>query len=145
MILFGMCVAFVVLFREYFSVYIAWLSTLSGWQGPLLYCLMFILISLPCMWGYLVLNLGAGYIYGFWEGAVLTVCGTWVGCIVSFLVCRHVLKSPVDVAVAKYKQFSNLLRVTEGSSGFKIMAMIRLTPIPLGVQNALLSVCSSMT
>lgn len=132
-------VGMLVLCREYLGLLIVWLAQLSGLAGPVLICVLFILASLPMMWGYMVLNLGAGYLYGMWLGLLVTIIGASLGALVAFVVCRFLWKDYVTKKISQYENLQQIVRVIQGKHGLRIIMMTRLTPIPFGLQNALLS------
>ena len=130
----------VVLCREYLGGFMSWMANLPGWQGPVLFAVLFIPISFPMMWGYIVLNLGAGYLYGLYVGVVITSLGAAVGSWVSFIICRVLWQDWVMTKLGAYENLKQIVKVIEGRQGFKIIMMTRLTPVPFGLQNALFSV-----
>jgi uncharacterized membrane protein YdjX (TVP38/TMEM64 family) len=134
-------IGMLVLCREYLGLLIVWLAQLSGLAGPLFFCFLFILSSLPMMWGYMVLNLGAGYLYGMWLGLLVTAIGASLGALVAFVVCRFLWRDYVTKKIGQYENLQQIVRVIEGKHGLRLIMMTRLTPIPFGLQNALLSVC----
>eukprot|EP00054_Salpingoeca_dolichothecata_P001502 m.19460 g.19460 ORF g.19460 m.19460 type:complete len:450 (-) comp12242_c0_seq1:53-1402(-) len=138
-LLFLLALAAIVLCRQYLGTFLAWLAHLPGWQGPILFGSLFIPVSFPMAWGYIILNLGAGYIYGLWRGLLITSAGASVGALLSFIVCRRLFKGYVLSTLGTYENFKQILRVLEGRQGLKIIAMTRLTPVPFGLQNALFS------
>ena len=101
--------------------------------------LMFVPISFPFAWGYIVLNFAAGYLYGVLTGVLVTSLGALLGAVISFAACRRLGKEWVTAYTSRFQQARALIRVLEGRGGWRIVAMLRLTPIPFGVQNALLS------
>jgi uncharacterized membrane protein YdjX (TVP38/TMEM64 family) len=136
----AMGLAAIVLCREYLGQFMGWLSHLPGLQGPILFGSLFIPISFPMAWGYLILNLGAGYLYGLVGGVVVTCIGAAVGAYVSFIVCRVLWKDWVMSTLSSYENLKQIVRVIEGRQGFRIIMMTRLTPVPFGLQNGLFSV-----
>ena len=132
----------IVFCREYLGTFLNWLSHLSGWQGPVLFCALFTIVSFPMMWGYIILNLGAGYIYGMVMGSMVTAVGANIGALVSFIICRRLWKDYVLQKLSAYENLKQIVRVIEGRQGFRIIMMTRLTPVPFGLQNALFSVRS---
>eukprot|EP00050_Salpingoeca_kvevrii_P009888 m.5351 g.5351 ORF g.5351 m.5351 type:complete len:483 (+) comp2504_c0_seq1:294-1742(+) len=136
-VLFG--IGALVICREYLGQLLAFLSHVGGWRGYALYGSLFVPISFPMMWGYLILNLGAGYLYGVWTGTLVVAVGAAVGSLASFAVCRKMFKNYVLQTLSSYENFRQILRVIEGRQGFKIIMMTRLTPVPFGLQNALFS------
>ncbi len=116
------------------------MAHLYGPYGAALFCVLFVVVSFPMMWGYIILNLGAGYIYGFVVGSAITSVGANLGALVSFLVCRLLWKDYVIRKLSSYENLRQIVRVIEGRQGFRIIMMTRLTPVPFGLQNALFSV-----
>lgn len=127
-------------FREQLLVFIGWLGRLRGAAGPFVFALLFLLVSLPMFWGYLVLNFTAAYLYGFWKGLVVNVAGGVLGSVVAHYVCRTMFRSYVQRLALQNEQLAALLQVVEGRQAFRIVALARLTPIPFGLQNGLFSV-----
>lgn len=154
-----LCIAALVLCKAYLGSILFWVSQLSGWEGPVLLCLLFLIVSLPMMWGkliklafgnrflsltiigYIVLNFASGYLYGFWAGLLVTVLGATAGALLALVVSRVLWKDYVARKISSFSNVQQLLRVLEGPQGFRIVMMTRLTPLPFGLQNALLSVC----
>lgn len=134
------CLGALVLCRAYLGSFLNWLAHLPGPHGAVLFCVLFIVVSFPMMWGYIILNLGAGYIYGFVGGSIVTTIGANVGALVSFVVCRRLWKDYVLQKLSSYENLRQIVRVIEGRQGFRIIMMTRLTPVPFGLQNALFSV-----
>mmetsp|Transcript_36066 Transcript_36066/g.94567 ORF Transcript_36066/g.94567 Transcript_36066/m.94567 type:complete len:318 (+) Transcript_36066:1-954(+) len=95
------------------------------------------LSATPPMWGYMVLNVGAGYIYGVLRGTVLTSVAALAGSLLAMLLCRFLLKSCTEKILKRFSNFAQLARLMEGEQGLKIVMMTRLTPVPFGIQNAL--------
>lgn len=133
-------VAVLVIFcRDHLKDIIEWLENLQKWQGALLFIVMFTIVSFPMAWGYIVLNVAAGYLYGFCIGLAVVISSVFIGILVSFQVCRLCLRD----FVRKRLDSENLLavvRVVEGKKGFRVIALSRLTPLPFGLQNGLFAV-----
>eukprot|EP00047_Mylnosiga_fluctuans_P016865 m.56998 g.56998 ORF g.56998 m.56998 type:complete len:382 (-) comp6806_c0_seq2:361-1506(-) len=132
-------IALLVLCHRYLGPFLDWISELNGWQGPLLLCLLFVLVSFPMAWGYIIINLGAGYIYGLFYGTLVTIVGANIGALVSFVICRRLWRDYVLEKLSTYDNLKQVVRVIEGRQGFRIIMMTRLTPVPFGLQNALFS------
>lgn len=139
LILLAFGLAALVLCRAYLGAFLAWLAHLPGPHGAAVFCLLFVVVSFPMMWGYIILNLGAGYIYGLVGGSIVTAIGANLGALVSFLVCRAMWKEYVMRKLSTYDNLRQIVRVIEGRQGFRIIMMTRLTPVPFGLQNALFS------
>ena len=72
---------------------------------------------------------------------MVTVLGATAGALLSLVVSRVLWKDYVTRKISSFSNVQQLLRVLEGPQGFRIVMMTRLTPLPFGLQNALLSVC----
>jgi len=129
----------IVLCRTYLASFLTWLAHLQGWRGPAFFVGLFTIVSLPMTWGYIILNLGAGYIYGLLGGCAVTILGANIGSFVSFNICRVLAKDVVTRTLSTYENLKQVVRVIEGRQGWRIIMMTRLTPVPFGLQNAIFS------
>ncbi|KAM5315084.1 transmembrane protein 64 [Glossophaga mutica] len=116
-----------------------WAEGLPPLLGLLLFVLGFVAVSFPCGWGYIVLSVAAGYLYGFVLGMALMAAGVLLGTGVAHVVCRRLLAARVAARVRGSERLSAVIRVVEGAGGLKVVALARLTPIPFGLQNAVFS------
>lgn len=139
-ILTAVCFSSVALVRQYLKDLLLWVESLDSLVGALLFIVGLIIVSFPCGWGYIVLNVAAGYLYGFVLGMGLVMVGVLIGTFVAHLVCKRLLSDWVLNKVGNNEQLSAVIRVVEGGSGLKVVALARLTPIPFGLQNAVFSV-----
>lgn len=137
------CFSSVALVRQYLKDLLLWVESLDSLVGALLFIVGLIAVSLPCGWGYIVLNVAAGYLYGFVLGMGLVMVGVLIGTFVAHLVCKRLLSHWVLSKVGNSEQLSAVIRVVEGGSGLKVVALARLTPIPFGLQNAVFSVSTA--
>lgn len=133
------CVAFIVLCREYLVPFLDWLQKLPAVESIVVFILLFTLVSFPMTFGYIILNLAAGYLYGVIWGQVVVTTSVAVGMSFAFLVCRGYCQ---DLAHRWMDLHSvkAIIRVVEGPKGFRVVALTRLTPIPFGLQNAMFAV-----
>lgn len=139
-ILTAVCFSSVALVRQYLKDLLLWVESLDSFVGAMLFIVGLIIVSFPCGWGYIVLNVAAGYLYGFVLGMGLVMVGVLIGTFVAHVVCKRLLTDWVLNKVGNNEQLSAVIRVVEGGSGLKIVALARLTPIPFGLQNAVFSV-----
>lgn len=139
-VLAALCFASLALVRRYLQHLLLWVESLDSLLGVLLFVVGFIVVSFPCGWGYIVLNVAAGYLYGFVLGMGLMVVGVLIGTFIAHVVCKRLLTTWVAARIQSSEKLSAVIRVVEGGSGLKVVALARLTPIPFGLQNAVFSV-----
>ena len=139
-VLAAVCFASLALVRRYLQHLLLWVESLDSLLGVLLFVVGFIVVSFPCGWGYIVLNVAAGYLYGFVLGMGLMVVGVLIGTFIAHVVCKRLLTAWVTARIQSSEKLSAVIRVVEGGSGLKVVALARLTPIPFGLQNAVFSV-----
>lgn len=143
-VLTAICFSSVALVRQYLKDLLLWVESLDSLVGAFLFIVGLIIVSFPCGWGYIVLNVAAGYLYGFVLGMGLVMVGVLIGTFVAHVVCKRLLTNWVLNKIGSSEQLSAVIRVVEGGSGLKIVALARLTPIPFGLQNAVFSVSMKM-
>ncbi|XP_053251665.1 transmembrane protein 64 [Podarcis raffonei] len=136
----ALCFASLALVRQYLRDLMLWAESLDSLAGVLLFTVGFIVVSFPCGWGYILLNVAAGYLYGFVLGMGLMVLGVLIGTFISHVVCRKLLAEWVLARIQGSEKLAAVIRVVEGGSGLKVVALARLTPIPFGLQNAVFSI-----
>ncbi|XP_038663075.1 transmembrane protein 64-like isoform X2 [Scyliorhinus canicula] len=121
-----------------------WLERQEPRVGILLFTLAFTLISFPWSWGYTLLSLAPGYLYGFQRGLVVVALGVAVGTLLAHLVTKRCLLAYMTAQVRGNAKLSAIIRVLDGTSGLKVVFLARLTPIPFGLQNAVFSIFISV-
>ncbi|XP_026871664.2 transmembrane protein 64 [Electrophorus electricus] len=139
-VLTAVCFSSVALVRQYLKDLLLWVESLDSFVGAILFIVGLITVSFPCGWGYIVLNVAAGYLYGFVLGMGLVMVGVLIGTFIAHLVCKRLLTEWVLNKIGNSEQLSAVIRVVEGGSGLKVVALARLTPIPFGLQNAVFSI-----
>jgi|SaaInlStandDraft_5_1057022.scaffolds.fasta_scaffold11403_1 protein maelstrom len=118
-----------------------WLQDGGGIFGPIVLVLLCILLSLPFVPGYSVLVVGSGFVYGWMLGFLICMLGTLLGAIAVFLVCRWYLSTRVELFVSTRPRMRAYIRALENDA-FKIIFLLRLSPLPFGIINALCAVTS---
>ncbi|XP_025955605.2 transmembrane protein 64 [Dromaius novaehollandiae] len=136
----ALCFASLALVRQYLRDLLLWAESLDSLAGVLLFAVGFIVVSFPCGWGYILLNVAAGYLYGFVLGMGLMVLGVLAGTLVAHVACRRLLARWALARIQGSEKLSAVVRVVEGGSGLKVVALARLTPIPFGLQNAVFAI-----
>lgn len=132
----------VICFRHYLKDFLQWLEHVDGWVSGLIFMLMFMIVSFPMTWGYIVLNVAAGYLYGFLIGVLTVTFSVLVGVATSLVVCRIFISDFVHSKLQS-EHLKAIIRVVESRRGFKVIVLTRLTPIPFGLQNGLFAVSVS--
>ncbi|CAM9286129.1 unnamed protein product [Bubo scandiacus] len=139
-VLAALCFASLALVRQYLRDLLLWAESLDSLAGVLLFTVGFIVVSFPCGWGYILLNVAAGYLYGFVLGMGLMVLGVLVGTFVAHVACKRLLAHWARARIQGSDTLSAIVRVVEGGGGLKVVALARLTPIPFGLQNAVFAI-----
>ncbi|XP_067906066.1 transmembrane protein 64-like [Heterodontus francisci] len=119
---------------------LVWLERQDISLSILLFTLLFTLISFPWIWGYTVLSLAPGYLYGFQWGLMVVVFGVSVGTLLAHLVTKRCLLAYMTTMVRENAKLSAIMQVLDGTSGLKVVFLARLTPIPFGLQNAVFAI-----
>ena len=113
----------------------AWHDTLQhlGWIGVLAYAAGVVLLGMV-LTPLAPFGLAAGAIFGFWGGVVAITLGTVLGAAINFLIARHVARAAISRYLAHHEKF-RLIDAAIGREGWKIIAMLRLCPMPFGLAN----------
>ena len=136
------CISGIVLvffFRRYLNELLEWLQRIDGWVSGLIFVLMFTIVSFPMTWGYILLNVAAGYLYGFFIGLATVTVSVLVGVTTSLIICRIFIRDFLQSQLES-EHLKAIIRVVESRRGFKVVFLTRLTPIPFGLQNGLFAV-----
>ena len=107
---------------------LGWLGVLGFAAGLLVLQMVFIPLS--------VFAVAAGAIFGFWKGILAVTIGTNAGAVVNFLLSRYVARGAVTRYLAHHEKF-RLIDAAVGREGGKIIALLRLCPLPFGLCNYL--------
>jgi len=122
------------------------LETLPWWWTSIFFCILFTLVSLPFAWGYILLNIACGFLYGLVFGVIFIIIYAGIGLSISFYLCRYILTHNYCIIKNLKMTFDNseiiqtLIKVLNCADGYKIIFLSRLTPIPLGLQNGFYSI-----
>ncbi len=104
-----------------------------GWWGVWAYALGLIVLQMALV-PLAVFGLAAGAIFGFWKGVIAITIATNIGAIVNFLVSRYVARGTVTRYLAHHEKF-RLIDAAIGREGGKIVALLRVCPLPFGLAN----------
>ena len=136
-------VVLVLLGRGHLLELLKWLEHMPWLESIFVFAILFTLVSFPFGFGYIILNMMAGYLYGFFRGQAIVMVSVSVGFSVAFFLCRSWLKDYAR-GIVNSNALQAVLRVVEGPHGFKVIMLTRFTPIPFGLQNVLFAVSSKI-
>ena len=114
-----------------------------GVWGNLLMGLSFLIISFPLTIGCVVLAMCCGFIYGLVLGSVTACLGLFLGGYLAFWGCSKLLKIPVLRYARSKPKLAAILRALR-ENGWFVSIALRVSPVPLGLQNGLLAVTVPM-
>ncbi|KIW93126.1 uncharacterized protein Z519_05731 [Cladophialophora bantiana CBS 173.52] len=112
-----------------------WKHTTGGWT--ILWAIVFV-CAFPPVIGYSTAGTTAGFVYGVGEGWLILASATVVGSFCAFIVSRSVLRKWVERMVAHDKRFAAFSLILK-HDGLKLLAMIRLCPLPYSLSNGAMS------
>ena len=104
-----------------------------GWLGVLAYAGAIVLLQMVII-PLAPVAVGAGGVFGFWKGFIAITLGTNGGAAVNFLISRHLARNAVQRWLGHHEKF-RLIDSAVGREGWKIIALLRLCPIPFGLAN----------
>ncbi|CAG0919793.1 unnamed protein product [Notodromas monacha] len=110
--------------------------------------LLYAFLSLPMAFGYIVVNMAAGYIFGVFGGMLVTVTTVATGVALAHVAMRHYCRPGIVALIAKVlpaEYHRALFKLLAGPEALKIVFLTRLTPIPFGLQNAIFAVTNVTT
>lgn len=81
-----------------------------------------------------IFAIAAGAIFGFEKAFLAITVGTNLGASVNFLISRYVARGTVSRFLANHEKF-RLIDAAIGREGGKIVALLRLCPLPFGLSN----------
>lgn len=126
--------------RSHLLQLLQWLEHLPLHRSMLVFMFLFTLISFPFGFGYIILNMMAGYLYGIVRGQLIVMVSVAVGLSISFLLCKRWFRNYAESMVTSNNAMQAVLKVVQGPHGFKVIFLTRFTPIPFGLQNVLFAV-----
>jgi protein maelstrom len=132
------------LFKDYLVTILSYLEAKSSSnliEFHLILLLLYIGVSLPILWGYLICILICSYVYSFMNGFILVVFYSGVGMGISFFICRYMFYDCAHQRVKSIAYLQAISTVIESNDkGFQIIFLSRIMPIPFGLVNTLFSV-----
>ena len=110
----------------YLPQFTAWVDGLGVW-GPIVFVLGYAVATVAFIPGSL-LTLAGGAIFGLVEGTALVFVGASLGATGAFVASRYFVRGAIEKRVAAEPRFAAIDRAV-GREGFKIVLLLRLTPI----------------
>eukprot|EP00090_Calanus_glacialis_P047455 TRINITY_DN9872_c0_g1_i11.p1 TRINITY_DN9872_c0_g1~~TRINITY_DN9872_c0_g1_i11.p1 ORF type:complete len:291 (-),score=78.85 TRINITY_DN9872_c0_g1_i11:39-911(-) len=133
------------LLKDYVHAVLLWAENQPPWAVVFIFIALFTLVSLPLAWGYIVVNLACGYLFGALYGLLVTVFTATIGILIAHIISKHFLSSHISGLLNKTDYIRALYSVISGPQAFKVVVLARLTPVPFGLQNAIFSASSLPT
>jgi len=124
-------------FRD--SVYhvLLWIEKQDTWVTCVMFAALFTIVSLPLTWGYILLNLACGYLFGVLAGILVVITTAAIGVCFAHLIVKHLCLGFITSKILNSHSLRAFVNVISGPQAFKVIAFARLTPIPFGLQNAI--------
>ena len=110
----------------YLPGFSAWVDGLGVW-GPIVFVLGYAVATVAFIPGSL-LTVAGGAIFGLAEGTALVFVGACLGATGAFIASRYFFRGAIEKRVAAEPRFAAIDRAV-GREGFKIVLLLRLTPI----------------
>jgi hypothetical protein len=98
-----------------------------------------ILAVVPFTVGYTPMTLASGYLYRIWIGTATSCVGAFIGTTLAFLCMRYLFYDWAMQQIEKRKKLRIVMNAVRHHA-FKVILMMRLTPVPFGFQNAIYAV-----
>ncbi|KAG1214460.1 hypothetical protein G6F68_002320 [Rhizopus microsporus] len=106
---------------------------------------LIILTSIPPLLGFTFSTTITGFIYGFPGGVLPAVSGAFIGASVAFaLIRKYNFSRFIKLSPSKQEKYVAIQEAIE-QGGFKMMILIRLSPIPWPITNMLLSIITTVS
>ena len=74
--------------RDYIHAVLLWTELQPPYTVLVIFVALYTLVSLPLVWGYIVVNLACGYLYGLVYGMAVTVVTATVGIALAHVLCK---------------------------------------------------------
>lgn len=135
---------FIFLGRDYIKYLLLFIEKTDISISFAIFAVLFTIVSFPVAWGYVLLNVAAGYLFGLTVGAIFVALCAPVGILIAHLSIRRFCN---DVVMSKLltNNLQSLIKIVESGQGMKVIILARLTPIPFGLQNAVFAVSTSIS
>jgi len=125
--------------QRYLLDFMNWIGDVNPIYGTIILTVMYAFAMVFCFPG-TPFNLAAGFLFGIWLGAAVTVVGCDLGATFAFLIGRTLGKEWAQEQVSKSKKFT-LVSLAVEKNAWLIIFLVRLSPVlPFGLCNYLFGV-----
>eukprot|EP01111_Echinosteliopsis_oligospora_P012600 TRINITY_DN4334_c0_g1_i1.p1 TRINITY_DN4334_c0_g1~~TRINITY_DN4334_c0_g1_i1.p1 ORF type:complete len:277 (-),score=52.55 TRINITY_DN4334_c0_g1_i1:282-1112(-) len=125
--------------QTYLMEFMEWIQNIPVIIGSITLMIMYA-IAMVFLFPGTPFNLAAGFLYGVWLGAIVTVVGCDLGASLSFLISRTLGREWAQEQVSKNKRFS-MINLAVEKNAWLIICLIRLSPVlPFGLCNYIFGV-----
>ena len=76
------------LLKDYVHAVLIWAENQPPWAVIFIFIALFTLVSLPLAWGYIVVNLACGYLFGALYGLLVTILTATTGIFIAHLITK---------------------------------------------------------
>lgn len=127
-------------FRDSIYHVLLWIEKQDIWVTILMFAALFTVVSLPLTWGYILLNLACGYLFGILAGILVVITTAATGVLLAHILVKQLCLGFITTRLLNSHSLRAFVNVISGPQAFKVIAFARLTPIPFGLQNAIFAV-----
>lgn len=126
--------------KDYIKAVLLWAEAQEHWLICVIFVGMFTLVSFPFTWGYTLLVIASGYLFGVFRGLMTVVITGNLGVAIAHFTMRTFGAKFAFARICNNDKVHAILMVVSGPRAFKVAMFARLTPIPFGLQNTIFAV-----
>lgn len=125
--------------QRYLLNFMNWIEGVPKLYGTLALTIMYTIAMIFCFPG-TPFNLAAGFLFGVWLGAAVTIFGCAFGATLAFMIGRTLGKDWAQEQVSRNKKFA-LVSLAVEQNAWLIIFLVRLSPVlPFGLCNYLFGI-----
>jgi len=113
--------ALIVLSRDYIKYVLMSLEHSGTLVSFVVFLMLFMAVSFPLTWGYILLNVAAGYLFGLLGGILIIVFCATFGIIIAHVTIRTFFRDVVRSRLVS-SSMRYVISVVESEHGFKVIA-----------------------
>lgn len=125
-------------FKLYLPELEQWIESLGAY-GPLGFVVIFVVMSTVFV-SIDALCFAAGVLFPLVTGELAVVIATYLAASLLYFLGQSLLREKIQAIIVKHKRFAMLNTVISGDNAFKLMFLLRLTPLPFAMLSYALSV-----